>query len=78
MKKKIEDTNQIEIEVEALQEVGKVGYLGCEMREGGDIRNGVGIRSGKAGASVRNLEKVWKGDGMSLLTKLKLFNSNIL
>ena len=53
-----EDTNQVEIEGEALQEVEKFVYLGCEMREDGDTRYEVGIRIGKVEAAFRNLEKI--------------------
>ena len=59
IKKNTEDTNQVEIEGETLQEVEKFVYLKCEFWEDWDIRNEVGIRIGKAGAAFRNLEKVW-------------------
>ena len=78
MKIRTEDTSQVMIEDEILQEVEKFVYLGCEVRKDGDIRNEVGIRIGKAGAAFRNMEKVWKENGMSLRTKLKLFNSIVL
>lgn len=78
MKIRTQDTSQIIIEGETLQEVEKFVYLGCEMRNDGDIRNEVGIRIGKAGAAFRNMVKVWNENGMSLRTKLKLFNSIVL
>ena len=53
-------------------------YLGCEMQNDGDIRNEIGIRIGKAGAAFRAMENVWNESGMSLRTKLKLFNSIVL
>ena len=72
-----EDTSQVVIEDKILEEV-KFAYLGCAVRKDGDIRNEVGIRIGKAGAAFRNMEKVWNENGMSLRTKLKLFNSIVL
>ena len=72
------DNRPVIIENEPLQEVDKFVYLGCEIRKDGDIRNEVSIRIGKAGAAFRNMEKVWNEDGMSLRTKLKLFNSIVL
>ena len=78
MNVRINDNRPIIIGNEPLQEVDKFVYLGCEIRKDGDIRNEVSIRIGKAGAAFRNMEKVWNEDGMSLRTKLKLFNSIVL
>ena len=63
---------------EPLQEINNFLYLGYEIRKDGNIRYEVSIRIGKAGATFRNMEKVWNEDGMSLRTKLKLFNSIVL
>ena len=60
---------------EPIHEVEKFVYLGCEISKDGDVRKEVSIRIGEAGAASKNKEKVWIEDGMSLLTKLKLFNS---
>ena len=78
MKVRTEDTNHVVIEDETIQNVEKFVYLGCQVRRDGDIRNEVGIRIGKAGAAFRNMERVWNENGMSLRTKLKLFNSIVL
>ena len=72
------DINQIVIEGVTLKEVQKFVYLGCEMQNDGDIRNEIGIRIGKAGAAFRTMENVWNESGMSLPTKLRLFNSIVL
>ena len=61
-----------------LKEVEKFTYLGCEIRNDGDVRNEVGIRIGKAGAAFRMLDKVWNAHNVSLSTKLKLFNSIVI
>ena len=66
------------IDNENIKDVEKFVYLGCEVRRDGDIRNEVGIRIGKAGAAFRSMEAVWNESGMSLRTKLKLFNSTVL
>ena len=42
------------IDVIDLREVKKFTYLGCEVKENGDVRNEVGIRNGKTGASFRS------------------------
>ena len=78
MKIRIEDTESVVIENEIIQEVDKFVYLGCEVRKDGNIRNEVGIRIGKACAAFKNMEKVWNENGISLRTKLKLFNSIVL
>ena len=78
MKIKNEEAGNVMIEDESIQEVEKFVYLGCEVRKDGDIRNEVGIRIGKAGAAFRNMERVWNENGISLRTKLKLFNSIVL
>ena len=61
-----------------IKEVEKFMYLGCELRQDGDIRNEIGIRIGKAGSAFRMMNKVWNENGMSLATKLKLFNSIVI
>ena len=78
MKIRTEENSEIEIEDSSLREVDKFVYLGCELRKDGDIRNEVGIRIGKAGASFRAMSNVWNEDGISLRTKLKLFNSIVM
>ena len=78
MKVRTNDNSQVTIGNEPLQEVDKFVYLGCQISKDGDIRNEIGIRIGKAGAAFKNMEKVWNEDGMSLRTKLKLFNSIVL
>ena len=78
MKIRIEDTYNVLIEDENIQEVEKSVYLGCEVRKDLNIRNEVGIRIVKAGAAFRNIEKIWNENGVSLRTKLKQFNSIVL
>ena len=72
---KTANASKVAIEGETLQEVDELTYLGCEIRKEDDIRHKVSISIGKAGAALRNSGKVWSEDGMSLRTKLKLFNS---
>ena len=38
----------------------------------------MGIRIGKAGAVFSKMKKVWNNRGMSLKTKLKLFNGTVI
>ena len=72
---RVNDNNQVTIENEPIQEVGKFVYLGCEVSKDVGISNEVSIRIDNAGAAFRNMEKVWNEDGMSFRTKLKLLNS---
>ena len=55
MKIKITDTSQVDIEGDSLEEVENVLYLCYEMRKDDYIRNEVGIRLCKAGASTRSM-----------------------
>ena len=55
IKMKTEDTDQVEIEGGALQEVENFVYFGCEMRKKWDLRNEFGIIIGKTGAAFKNL-----------------------
>ena len=75
MKIRIDDASNVFIEDESIQEEEGFVYLGYEVRKDGDIRNRVGIKIGNAVAAFRNWERVWNENGMSLRTKLKLFNS---
>ena len=61
-----------------LKEVEKFAYVGCEIRNEGNVRNEVGIRIGKTGAAFRMLDKVWNANNVSLSTKLTLFNSIVI
>ena len=74
----IVDSQHVTIDGTDLKEVEKFTYLGCEIRKDGDVRNEVGIRIGKAGATFRTLNKVWDAHNISLTTKLKLFNSIVI
>ena len=58
MKIRTEENSEIEIEESSLQEPDKFVYLGSELRMDGDIRNEVGMRIGKAGASFRAMSIV--------------------
>ena len=78
MKSRIEENGAVEIEGNAMREVEKFVYLGCEIRKDGDIRDEVGIRIGKAGTAFRTMSNVWNEDGISVKTKLKLLNSIVM
>ena len=42
------------------------------------VENDAGNVIGKAGAAFESLEKVWNDDGMSLCSKLNIFNNIVL
>ena len=65
MKIRTEENSEIEIEESSLQEPDKFVYLGSELRKGSDIRNEVGIRIGKAGASSYRFAIGFKGGPVS-------------
>ena len=78
MKIRSSDNQRVIIDNTELKEVEKFTYLGCEIRQDGNIRNEVGIRVGKAGSAFRTLNKVWNAQNISLSTKLKLFSSIVI
>ena len=78
MKIRSSDNQRVIIDNTELKEVEKFTYLGCEIRQDGNIRNEVGIRVGKAGSAFRTLNKVWNAQNISLSTKLKLFSSIVV
>ena len=78
MKIRCTQNQSVTIDGSDLREVEKFVYLGCEIRQDGDVRNEVGIRIGKAGSSFRMLHKVWNAHNVTLPTKLKLFNSIVI
>ena len=78
MKIRSSDNQRVIIDNTELKEVEKFTYLGCEIRQDGNIRNKVGIRLGKAGSAFRTLNKVWNAQNISLSTKLKLFSSIVV
>ena len=78
MKIRSTDDQPITIDNTELKEVEKFTYLGCDIRQDGNIRNEVGIRIEKVGSAVRTLNKVWNAQNISLLKKLKLFNSIVV
>ena len=55
-----------------------VHILRMRDRNDGDVRNEVGLRLGKSGASFRILNKVWYVHNISISNKLKLFNNIVV
>ena len=69
---------RIVLEGEMVEEVNCFEYLGSTVCNDGDVRKEVGIRIGKAGAVFSRMKRVWTSQGMSLKTKLKLFNAIVI
>ena len=78
MKIRTTDASQVHIDEATLLEVDKFSYLECKLGKDGDIQNEVGIRIVKASSAFRDLSKVRNEDGISLQTKLKIFNSIVV
>ena len=58
--------------------VNQFAYLGSYINQDGDTRKEVRIRIAKAALIFKNLEKIWQSKIISLTTKLRLFNSNVI
>ena len=69
---------RVELGGEVIEEVDWFEYLGSVVCNDGDVRKEVSIRTGKAGAAFAKMKKVWNSRGMSLKTKLKLFNGTVM
>ena len=75
MKIHYDQSQSVTIDGSNLKKVEKFIYLGSEIMQDGDVGNEVGIRIGKAGSSFRVFQKMRNTHNVTLLTKLKLFNS---
>jgi hypothetical protein len=73
-----DDPGLLMLDEEELESVEWFQYLGSTICADGDIRREMRIRVGKAGASFSKMKKVWTKSGMSLITKLRLFNSIVI
>ena len=69
---------RVELGGEVIDEVDWFEYLGSAVCSDGDVRKEVAIRIGKAGAVFAKMKKVWNNCGMSLRTKMKLFNGIVI
>ena len=68
----------IVLEGEAIGRVESFEYLGSFVCQDGDVRKEAGVRVGKAGAVFSRMKKVWNSGGISLKTKLRLFNATVM
>ena len=78
MKIRTQDSRCVNIESSNIKEVSNFVYLGSRMENDGDIRREINIRIGKASYAFNCLTKVWKEDGISRATKLKLFSCIVI
>ena len=69
---------RIELGENLIDEVNSFEYLGSFVCNDGDVRKEAGIRIGKAGAVFSKMKKVWSSPGISLKTKVRLFNSTVM
>ena len=53
-------------------------YLGSNMSRDGDVKREINVRIGKASYAYNCIDNVWKESGMSLRTKIKLFNNIVM
>jgi endonuclease/exonuclease/phosphatase family metal-dependent hydrolase len=63
---------------EKLREVTQFVYLGSTIKNNGSTETEIKTRIGKAAAAFNTLHKVWKNANISLKTKIRLLNSNVL
>ena len=66
---------RVELEEDMIDEMDSFEYLDSVVCNDGDVLKEVGIRIGKAGSILR---KVWNSCGISLDTKIKLFNGTVV
>ena len=69
---------RIELGENLIDEVNSFEYLDSFVCNDGDVRKEAGIRIGKAGAVFSKMKKVWSSPGISLKTKVRLFNSTVM
>ena len=72
------DNTEIQLDGKTVEEVDHFTYLGGCVERDGDIKREVSIRIAKAAAAFKSLNNVWSSKIVSLKTKLRLFNSNVL
>ncbi|KAI8494398.1 hypothetical protein Bbelb_276240 [Branchiostoma belcheri] len=53
-------------------------YLGSSINSNGDMDNELDCRVGKASAAFNQLGKLWRNKKLSLKTKMRFYNSNVL
>ena len=71
------NNTSIELENQEIEEVDKFTYLGSNVdTEGGSDRD-ISIRIGKARSAFVLLNNIWRTNGISRATKIRLFNSNV-
>ena len=69
---------RVELGGEEIEMVEKFEYLGSVVCNDGDVRKEVAARIGKAGAAFSKMKNVWNSRGISLKTKVKLFNGTVM
>ncbi|XP_043922942.1 uncharacterized protein LOC122798228, partial [Protopterus annectens] len=71
------NTNPITLQGKPLEEVQSFTYLGSIIDKQGGSEADVRARIGKARAAFIQLNRVWKTRELSLINKIRLFNSNV-
>ena len=69
---------RVELGEDIIGEVDSFEYLGSVVYKDEDVRKEVGIRIGKAGSIFSKMKKIWNSRGISLNTKIKLFNGTVI
>jgi hypothetical protein len=72
-----EDSQQLLLQEQVIQEVQQFTYLGSELSPKGGAELDVEKRINKARTAFGKLSKIWQSNIFSLRTKLRLFNSNV-
>ena len=70
--------DRVQLEGKAIEEVDHFTYLGSCIDREGNTRKEVNSRIAKAAAAFRGLNKIWTSKVISMKTKLRLYNSNVL
>ena len=65
---------RISLKEEQLKQIEIIKYLDANISANGDCMQDIKIRTTTALRSMAHLSKTWKGHGVSIPTKLRLFN----
>jgi len=76
-KNELSEHKEILLKGEPLAEVKTFKYLGATISSHGDCMPDIRIRTATALSSMGDLQKTWKGQGISMQTKMRLYNALI-
>jgi len=73
----LNEQNQVLLRGEPLKKVNTFKYLGATISANGECMPDIRIRTATALSSIGDLQKTWKGQGISMHTKMRLYRALI-